>query len=241
MALPKLNTIEYFAKLPVSGLEAKYRPFTVGEQKVLLQALEAEEVKTIANTVINLVESCCSLEDSKDTIRGLSNTDLEYLFLQIRIKSVGEKTQVYLGCEKQPDCDGQTAVEVDISDIDVVGEITDNKVMLTDTVGIGLKVPSFQEVQSIIENRMEVQTQDVFDILGRCIENIFDHEEVHQRSDFSDKELQDFIDELSVEQFNLVMKWFEDLPKLTKEVNYNCVKCNHNQTIRLEGIQNFFV
>ena len=105
MALPKLNTIEYFCKLPISGREAKYRPFTVGEQKVLLQALEDGEVKTISNTVVNLVDSCCTLTESKDTVRDLSNTDLEYLFLQVRIKSVGEITNVVLGCENQPTCD----------------------------------------------------------------------------------------------------------------------------------------
>jgi len=241
MALPKLNTIEYFTTLPVSGEEVKYRPFTVGEQKVLLEALEAEEVKTIANTVINLVDACCILQDAKLNVRDLSNTDLEYLFLQVRIKSVGEVTKIVLGCEKQPECEATTVVDVDLLTVEVIGkQAEDNKIMITDNVGLTLQVPSFSEVQGLIENNMELKTQDIFDILSQCIETIFDQDDVHQRTDFTSKELMDFIDELSIEQFNVVMKWFDDLPKLVKDVEYNCSKCNHPNTVRLEGIQNFF-
>lgn len=241
MALPKLNTIEYFCKLPISGREAKYRPFTVGEQKVLLQALEDGEVKTISNTVVNLVDSCCTLTESKDTVRDLSNTDLEYLFLQVRIKSVGEITNVVLGCENQPTCDGQTTVEVDLSSIDVEGEVKDNKIMLTDSVGVTLKVPNFNEIQSTIGDISEIGSRDIFSVLAQSIESIFDAEEVHNKGDFTTKELNDFVNELSTEQFNNIMEWFSSLPKLIKDVEYNCSKCGTQCKVRLEGIQNFFV
>tara|TARA_A100001011_G_scaffold140679_1_gene148702 strand:+ start:1329 stop:2054 length:726 start_codon:yes stop_codon:yes gene_type:complete len=241
MALPKLNTIEYFCKLPISGREAKYRPFTVGEQKVLLQALEDGEVKTISNTVVNLVDSCCTLTESKDTVRDLSNTDLEYLFLQVRIKSVGEITNVVLGCENQPTCDGQTTVEVDLSSIDVEGEVKDNKIMLTDSVGVTLKVPNFNEIQSTIGDISEIGSKDIFSVLAQSIESIFDAEEVHNKGDFTTKELNDFVNELSTEQFNNIMEWFSSLPKLIKDVEYNCSKCGTQCKVRLEGIQNFFV
>lgn len=241
MALPKLNTIEYFCKLPISGREAKYRPFTVGEQKVLLQALEDGEVKTISNTVVNLVDSCCTLTESKDTVRDLSNTDLEYLFLQVRIKSVGEITNVVLGCENQPTCDGQTTVEVDLSSIDVEGEVKDNKIMLTDSVGVTLKVPNFNEIQSTIGDISEIGSRDIFSVLAQSIETIFDAEEVHNKGDFTTKELNDFVNELSTEQFNNIMEWFSNLPKLIKDVEYNCSKCGTQCKVRLEGIQNFFV
>lgn len=241
MALPKLNTIEYFCKLPISGREAKYRPFTVGEQKVLLQALEDGEIKTISNTVVNLVDSCSGLTESKDTVRELSNTDLEYLFLQIRIKSVGEVTNVVLGCENQPTCDGQTTVEVDLSSIDVEGEVKDNKIMLTDSVGVTLKVPNFNEIQSTIGDISEIGSRDIFSVLAQSIESIFDAEEVHNKGDFTTKELNDFVNELSTEQFNNIMEWFSSLPKLIKDVEYNCSKCGTQCKVRLEGIQNFFV
>ena len=241
MALPKLNTIEYFCKLPVSGKEAKYRPFTVGEQKVLLQALEDGEIKTISNTVVNLVDSCSGLTESKDTVRELSNTDLEYLFLQIRIKSVGEVTNVVLGCENQPTCDGQTTVEIDLSTIGVVGEVKDNKIMLTDDVGVTLKVPNFNEIQNVVGDVSEINSQDIFGVLAQSIESIFDAEEVHSKGDFTTKELNDFVNELSTEQFNNIMEWFSSLPKLVKDVEYGCSKCGTPCKVKLEGIQNFFV
>ena len=240
MALPKVNTVEYFCKLPVAGDEVKYRPFSVGEQKVLLQALEDGETKTIANIVVNLVDSCCSFTDSSDSIRKLSNTDLEYLFLQIRIKSVGETTTVVLGCI-QDGCDGQTNVDVDLTTIDVEGEIKDNKIMLTDSVGVTLKVPNFNEIQATIGDISEIGSSDIFSVLAQSIESIFDAEEVHSKGDFTTKELNDFVNELSTEQFNNIMEWFSSLPKLIKDVEYNCNKCGTPCKVRLEGIQNFFV
>ncbi len=241
MALPKLNTVEYFCKLPVSGIEAKYRPFTVGEQKGLLQALEDGENRTIANTVINLVEGCSSLVESHDSVRHLSNTDLEYLFMQIRIKSVGEETTVQLGCKNQPNCDGITPVKIDLNSIEIEGEVKDNKVMLTDTIGVTLKVPNFNEVQGIVENVESISTSDIFNILSKSIDSIFTEDEVHSRGDFTEKELDDFMNELSTEQFNVVMEWFNGLPKLVKDVEYECSKCGTHCEVRLEGIQNFFV
>ena len=241
MTLPKLNTVEYFCTLPISGKEAKYRPFTVGEQKGLLQALEDGENKTIANTVINLVENCSSLVDSKDSVRHLSNTDLEYLFLQVRIKSVGEETTIQLGCKNQPNCDGVTPVKVDLSEIEIQGEVKDNRIMLTDTIGVTLRVPNFNEVQSVVTNPDAISTTDIFNILAQSIETIFTEDEVHNRVDFSEKELDDFMNELSTDQFNNVMEWFNHLPKMVKDVSYECQKCSEPNEIRLEGIQNFFV
>ena len=241
MALPKLNTVEYFCKLPLSGMEAKYRPFTVGEQKALLQALEDGQNRTIANTVINLVESCSSLVESKDSVRQLSNTDLEYLFLQIRIKSVGEETTVMLGCNNQPNCEQMTPVKVDLTTIEIEGEVKDNKVMLTDTIGITLRVPNFNEVQGVVENADQIQTGDIFNILSKSIDSIFTEDEVHNRGDFTEKELQVFMDELSTEQFNNVMEWFNDLPKLVKNIEFECEKCGVKTETKLQGIQNFFV
>ena len=240
MALPKVNTVEYFCKLPVAGDEVKYRPFSVGEQKVLLQSLEDGETKTNANIVVNLVDSCCSFTDSSDSIRKLSNTDLEYLFLQIRIKSVVDSTTVVLGCI-QDGCDGQTNVDVDLTTIDVVGEVGDNKDRITDDVVVTLKVPNFNEIQNIFSDLTTIGTQELFEVIGQSIESIFDAEEVHSRGDFTTEEVTNFINELSSEQFNKIMGWFNDLPKMQKDVNFDCSKCGHKNTTRLEGIQNFFV
>ena len=107
MGLPRLNTVEYFETLPVSKIEVKYRPFNVGEQKVLLQAIEEGEQKAISNALISLLRVCSDLQDSRLKIEQLSNTDLEWLFVKIRAKSVGENTKILLGCIDQLTCDGQ--------------------------------------------------------------------------------------------------------------------------------------
>ena len=239
MALPKLNTVEYFCKLPVSGIEAKYRPFTVGEQKALLQALEEDKVKTITHTVINLVEACCGLPDSTMTVRELSNTDLEYLFLQVRIKSVGETSNIVLGCNSE--CDGQTPVEIDLLSVGVEGEVKSDIVKLTDEVSIRLSVPNFSEVQGMIQDIDNITTSNIFDVLEMSVREIITTDDVIKRNDVTSKELSVFLNEMSTEQFTHMMEWFNDLPKLVKEVEYNCVKCNTENKVRLEGIQNFFV
>ena len=163
------------------------------------------------------------------------------MFLQIRIKSVGEETTVMLGCKNQPNCEEVTPVKVDLSDIDIEGEVKDNRIMLTDTIGVTLRVPNFNEVQGIVENADTIGTKDIFNILTHSIETIFTEDEVHERGDFTEKELNDFMDELSTEQFNNVMEWFNELPKLVKNVEFECGKCSTRTEVRLEGIQNFFV
>tara|TARA_B100000287_G_C20665386_1_gene791584 strand:- start:2047 stop:2766 length:720 start_codon:yes stop_codon:yes gene_type:complete len=239
MALPKLNTIEYFCTLPISGQEAKYRPFTVGEQKILLQAMEDGETKTISSTVINLVDACSSLPEG--TVRDLSNTDIEYLFMQVRIKSVGETSNIVLGCDDGTLCDGQTPIEVNLEEIDIEGEVKDDTVKLTDTISVKLTVPNWNQVQDVVMDVENIASTHIFEILERSIRQVITEEDVIDRSDISSKEMKEFVNEMSTEQFGLMMEWFNGLPKLVKEVKYNCVKCNKENTVKLEGIQNFFV
>lgn len=242
MALPKVNTIEYFVNLPVSGKEVKYRPFSVGEQKVLLQALEDQNNRTISHTIIRLVNECSSFEDGS-SVEGLGNADLEFLFLQVRIKSVGEVATVVLGCRNQPQCDGTTPVEINLEEVEIEGELKDNKLMLTDTVGVTLRVPNYNDIQEALGEDLsgDLGVQDIFKVISYSIESIFDDTEVHNRGDFTEKEINSFIDELSTSQFNMLMEWFSGLPKMVKDVEYNCSKCGTECKVKLEGIQNFFV
>ena len=143
MGLPKLNTVEYFETLPVSNIEVKFRPFNVKEQKILLQTLEDGTPKAISNGMMMLIRSCSELQDNNWTVEKLSNTDLEWLFIQIRMKSVGESTRVLLPCvNQQTGCDGQTPVEINFDKMKIVGEINEPKVQITDTVGVVLRIPS---------------------------------------------------------------------------------------------------
>ena len=245
MGLPKLNTVEYFGTLPISKIEVKYRPFNVKEQKILLQSLEEGEVKGIQHGLISLLRACCDLQDSRLKIEQLSNTDLEWLFINIRMKSVGETTKVMLGCHNQESCDGQTPITIDFNEMKIEGEIGEEKVQLNDKVGVVLRVPSYKDIQTITNNMKNpseeaFSTEVVFQILNRCIVQIFDENTVHDASDFSGEEIDSFIDDLTLDQFNKMMEWYESVPKMVYNAEFKCDKCGLEQSQELTGLQSFF-
>jgi len=244
MGLPRLDTVEYFDTLPTSKIEVKYRPFNVKEQKVLLQALEEGDGKAVSHGIISLIRACSELQDNSLTIEQLNNTDLEWLFIKIRAKSVGESTKILLGCHDQENCDGQTPVEVDFAKMEIIGEVKDNKVQLTDNIGVLLRIPSFKDVQEVslnFEQDENFSTETIFQILNKCIVQVFDEDTVYDTKEFTEKEIDDFINELSVDQFNLIMDWFSSVPRLVYNAEFKCGKCGLEQTQELQGLQNFFV
>ena len=244
MGLPRLDTVEYFDTLPTSKIEVKYRPFNVKEQKVLLQALEEGDGKAVSHGIISLIRACSELQDNSLTIEQLNNTDLEWLFIKIRAKSVGESTKILLGCHGQENCDGQTPVEVDFAKMEIIGEVKDNKVQLTDNIGVLLRIPSFKDVQEVslnFEQDEHFSTETIFQILNKCIVQVFDEDTVYDTKEFTEKEIDDFINELSVDQFNLIMDWFSSVPRLVYNAEFKCGKCELEQTQELQGLQNFFV
>tara|TARA_B100001175_G_scaffold51586_1_gene40819 strand:+ start:2477 stop:3211 length:735 start_codon:yes stop_codon:yes gene_type:complete len=244
MGLPRLNTVEYFETLPVSKIEVKYRPFNVGEQKVLLQAIEEGEQKAISNALISLLRVCSDLQDSRLKIEQLSNTDLEWLFVKIRAKSVGENTKILLGCIDQPTCDGQSEIDVNFNDLEIEGEVKDGKIQLTDNIGVVIRVPSYNDVDRVLDIGIadgEMSTSIVYKLLNKCILQVFDADNVYDTKEFTEQEIDDFINELSVNQFNVIMEWFSSVPKLVYNAEFSCSKCGKEQTQQLTGLQNFFV
>ena len=242
MGLPKLNTVEYFETLPVSKIETKFRPFNVREQKVLLQTLEDGTPKAVSNGMMSLIRSCSELQDTDWTVDQLSNTDLEWLFIQIRMKSVGETTKVLLPCVNKPNgCDGQTPVEVDFEKMQIVGEIKDPKVMITDTIGVVLRIPSYKDIQELYESGEDINTDNIFQVLNKCIVQIFDGDNVYDTIEFTEKEVNEFVDGLTVDQFNVMMEWFSSVPKMVYNIEFACSKCGEKQSQELQGLQNFFV
>ena len=242
MGLPKLNTVEYFETLPVSKVEAKYRPFNVKEQKVLLQAMEDGTGKSMTNGMISLIRSCAELQDDSWTIEKLSNTDLEWLFIKIRMKSVGETTTLLLGCvdENKTGCEGRTPVEIDFEKLEIQGEIKDPKIQLTDEVGVVLRLPSYKDVQSMLESEETISTDNLFGVINKCIDQIYDADSVYDTKEFTEKEINDFVDNLTLDQFNLIMDWFSSVPKMVYNVEFACEKCGVVQEQTLEGLTNFF-
>ncbi len=235
MALPKLEAARYTTELPISKKKADYRPFLVKEQKILLQALESEEGETVQNSLFDLIKSCVYNAEEID-LDHLSFTDIEWLFVQIRIKSAGETADLLLNC----DCSEEVKipVTVDLRESYVKdGENISSNIKLTEEIGINLSLPN---LKSFSPTTTEINTNDMFDMIASCIESIYDGDEVHTREDFNKKELMNFMETLSTEQFERIQGFFENMPRLVNNISYDCNECEKHHERELEGVSDFF-
>ena len=234
MALPVLDTPKHKCILPSTGETVNYRPFLVGEQKVLLVAQESEDANEQISEMIRLIDICCDEIDAKT----MATIDLEYLFLQLRIKSVGETADVQMECTK---CNETNKVTVQLDQTTVVepAEQIDHIVKITDNISLDLTQPSYEVI-----NRIDLKNNEdpkvVFEIVQQCINAIIDGDEIHTRDDFTDKELLTFLDSMTMDMFEGVNKFFSNVKKLHITGTYDCEKCGESNTYDLEGIANFF-
>ena len=234
MALPVLDTPKHSCVLPSSGETVTYRPFLVGEQKVLLVAQESENTNEQISEMIRLIDICCDDIDAKD----LATIDLEYLFLQLRIKSVGETADVQMECEH---CKELNKVEIQLEQtiVQEPEKIVDHIVKITESVSLDLRVPSYE-----IVNQVNLSNSDdpkvIFEVVAKCINTIIDGDEIHTRDDFSEKELMSFLDSMSMDMFEKVQDFFTNVKTLKIMGSYECVKCSESNSYELIGIGNFF-
>jgi hypothetical protein len=233
MGLPIQSAPTYKTVLPSDGREVKFRPFLVKEQKVLMLAKEGEDKTESLEAVKNMINDVTFGEiDAND----LAMIDLEWLFIQIRTKSVGESATVKMKC-LEDDCSGTGEAFINFEEVEVKGEILDNTIMVSDDVGVVLrllKVEDTKDVQDMPENEV------IFYLLNKSIDRIFDAESVYERTDISDADVDEFIENLTFAQLGQLSEYFEKTPKLTKEVSFKCEICGTQQSRVLEGLQNFF-
>ena len=240
MPLPKIATPSYELELPSTGKTISYRPFLVKEEKLLVIALESEDTKQITNAIKAVIRSCVLTKGIK--VESLPTFDIEFLFLNIRGKSVGEDIDVKLIC---PD-DGETEVDVSISldDIEVQKpEGHSNQIKLDNNLMMELKYPSLNE---FIKNNFDPNDttknpmDQSFDLIGSCISKIYNEDEVWAAADCSKKELNDFLDSMNSNQFKEVEKFFETMPKLTHTIKVLNPKTKVESDVVLEGLASFF-
>jgi len=240
MALPKLNVPVYEAILPSTEKVIKYRPFLVKEEKILLTALETEDTKSLSSAVRQIVNNCVQGELDVDK---LPTFDIEYLFLRLRAKSVGEKVTIGLrpyGCSKNEGglCKSTTEVEIDLEEVKVTkNKASSSKIMLDDKIGIKMRYPDINTINLTGENPTEAAGMDV---IRGCIEMIFTEEETHERDSFTDEELDEFIDSLNSQQFKLIRNFFDNMPVLKHTVKYKCETCGEKKETTLQGLNSFF-
>ena len=235
MALPQVALPTYELELPSNGKKIKYRPFVVKEEKVLLLALESGDDKQIEDATKTLLKNCIQ---SRVKVDDLAIFDLEYIFLNIRAVSVGEVVEMLLTCED----DGETQVKYNLNLTEVqVSKLEghDSKIMLSDTMGLIMKYPSFEEFVKISIIGKDTSSE-VIEIMAKSIDQIFDGEDVYDSSTTSKKEFVQFIEGLTNKQFEQVQVFFESMPQLKHEIKINNPKTGVENSFTIAGLSNFF-
>ena len=237
MPLPKIATPTYELVLPSSNRKIKYRPFLVKEEKILILAMESQDSTQIANAVKDVISNCIISRGIK--VDKLSTFDIEYLFLNVRGKSVGEEIEVMVTC---PD-DGKTQVpkSINIDSIKVKSDENHSRdIKLDDNYTLRMKYPSLMEFIKNNFSTAEMGVDDTFDLISSCIEQVYSEEESWTSEDCTKKELPQFLEQLNSNQFKEIEIFFETMPKLSHTVKVTNPNTKVESEIVLEGLQNFF-
>lgn len=242
--LPKIDVPLYEITLPLSGKKIKIRPFLVKEEKILLMAMETDDDDAVLLAIKQIVTNCCIGEIDVDELPIL---DLEYIFLQLRARSIGEIIDLQYRCNNnvrveengEPKKCGHI-IKLSFNALEIQPEVDekhDKKIQLTQKLGLVMKYPDFK----IIENVKNLkETEAITRTIIGCIDYIYDDESVYYAKDTSVEELIDFVDSLTAEQFSKLQDFFDTIPKMKKNLKFKCVKCGYEEEIILEGIQSFF-
>ena len=237
MPLPKISTPTYELVIPSTGKKVKYRPFLVKEEKVLIIAMESEDTSQIANAVKDVISSCILTRGIK--VNELSTFDIEFLFLNIRGKSVGEEVEVLVTC---PD-DGVTKVPVTINLDEIQVEVDEKHskdIKLDENLILRMKYPSMEE---LVKNNFalgDVSVDDTFDVVTSCIEQVYNEEESWSAKDCTKKELKEFVEQLSSKQFKEIETFFATMPKLSHTIIVKNPNTEVENEVVLEGLASFF-
>ena len=241
MSLPKLNVPVYEAILPSTESVIKYRPFLVKEEKILMTAMEAEDNETMQTAVRQIIANCVQ---EKLDVDKLPTFDIEFLFLRLRAKSVGEELTIGLqpwGCPQNDGelCKFTTEVKINLEEIKVEKtESHSNKIMLTDGVGIMMSYPSLDVMKKFKEKSSE--TEIGMTLIKDSISMIFTEEETHEKDSFSETELDEFIDSLTSDQFVKLREFFDTMPSLKHTAKYTCKTCGEEKETTIQGLDSFF-
>lgn len=241
--LPKIDVPIYSVQLVSTKKPVKFRPFTVKEEKLFLMAMESKDTETTINTVKQVINNCV-LDDID--INSLPIFDLEYIFLNLRAKSVGEDVKLRYKCNHEVEKEGKTEpcnnvveFEFNLTDIKPIFKENHNKrIEITEKLGIMMKYPSFEMLENY-KDKSEMET--IVDLILNCIDFIYDGDDIFYAKDTTREELEEFIDSLQSKDLEKLKDFFDTMPKIGKELNFKCNKCDYEEKINVEGIESFFV
>lgn len=240
MTLPLNTAPTYTIKIPSTKKDFKFRPFLVRDQKALMIAQESNDNTVMLDTIKEVISSCTK---SKVDLDKLASFDIEYIFLQMRAKSIGEIVELTFACDEDHGEDNQKAlsrIAVNLEDVKVeFPENHTNKIPLFKNVGIVMKYPTIETLKHL-ENANINDIDAVFDIISDCVDYIYDDEQIYSSKDTNKEELIEFLNNLTAEQFDKVQEFFKTMPSLRVNVNYTCPVCNKEHKKYMEGLSSFF-
>ncbi len=238
MPLPTISTPTYELELPSTEQTIEYRPFLVKEEKLLVLALESEDTKQITTAIKTVIKNCIKTDGIR--VESLPTFDIEYLFLNIRGKSVGEELEVNVLCPD--DEDTYVPVKIDIDDIKVSKNTEHSKnIQIDNTLAMEMKYPSLDQfIKSNFDFSDNISVEQSFDLIASCISQVFTAEESWAVEDLTKKEVVEFLDQMNSSQFKKIEKFFETMPKLSHELQVTNPKTKKKSTVVLEGLSSFF-
>jgi hypothetical protein len=238
MPLPTIATPSYTLEIPSLKKEIKYRPFLVKEEKILIIAMESEDSKQIADAVKTVISNCILTKGIK--VDQLATFDIEYLFLNIRGKSVGESVDILITCPD--DNETQVPISINLDDIKInISKDHSRDIKLDDNLTLRMKYPSMKEfIKTNFGNDFNISVDDTFDLIISCVEQVYSEEESWSASDCTSKELSEFLEQLSSKQFKQVESFFATMPKLSHTIKVKNPNTGIESDVLLEGLSSFF-
>ena len=244
MALPRVASPTYELTIPSTGEKVSYRPFLVKEEKTLLMAMETRDNLAMTKAMQDIITSCT---EGEVNLKSLASFDIEYFFLQLRGRSIGEVLTIsphrpsnFKCCEEATEND---ICEININIDDIVmdtSKIKSSEINITDDIGMKLNFPQIETVQKYTGEGEDIKSENVFKLIVDCIEYIWDGEEIFKAKDSTKKDLNEFLESLTSAQFTEVKDFFESMPRLSHEIDWICPRCEKSNPMRIEGIDSFF-
>ena len=244
MALPRVASPTFELTIPSTGEKVSYRPFLVKEEKTLLMAMEAGDNLAMTKAMQDIIVSCT---DGEVDLKSLASFDIEYFFLQLRGRSIGEVLTINphrpenFKCCKEAKEEDICEININVDDITMdTSKIKAAEIKITDNIGMKMNFPRIETVQKYTTAGQDIEAENVFKLIIDCIEYIWDGDEIYKAKDSTKKELNDFIESLSSSQFGNVREFFESMPRLSHTIDWECEKCKKSTPMLIEGIDSFF-
>lgn len=235
MTLPKLNASpKYEIVIPSTQQKVRFRPYLVKEEKVLMMAMESQDQRQILSAVVDTIEACIE-EPIKRKV--LTTFDVEYLFTQIRSKSVGEIATIGIKCSE---CKHQNKVEIKLDEIQIKVPKVENTFEIQQGISIKMRWPIYDSMMNMAATKSESNTQQTFELIAECIDQVITEEEIISLKDEPREEVQFFLESLSSSAFSKIKTFLDNMPRMKHHSKFTCEKCKHENKATLEGINDFF-